>query len=69
MIVEVDDFGIEWQKSDKVVHKADFDNLIKAYEKLEKIEQVLNTRTRNSVGEIINTIGACEEIEQIVKEV
>ena len=41
MIVEVNDFGIEWQKSDKIVHKADFDDLIVAYEKIQKIEQIV----------------------------
>lgn len=50
MIVEVEDFGISWEKSDKTKHKADFDDLIRAYEKLEKIEH------------IICDIGECDEL-------
>lgn len=66
MIVDVDDFGIEWQKSDKVVHKADFDDLIKAYEKLEKIEEIFEIR---GFGEYPSTYeDMCREVIKIVKE-
>ena len=64
MIVEVNDFGIEWQKSDKVVHKADFDDLIRAYEKLEKIEQLYEPKP---FGEGLSREDRDKEIERIVK--
>lgn len=37
MEITTDDFGLEWKRTDGVMHKADYDELIKAYESLDKI--------------------------------
>ena len=67
MIVEVEDFGISWEKSDKIKHKADFDDLIGAYEKLEKIEHELYL-INNAEFEIPNNAYTfLDRIEQIIK--
>ena len=36
MVITVDDCGLEWSRSDGIIHKADYDDLIEAYEELKK---------------------------------
>lgn len=38
MVITVDDCGLEWNRSDGIIHKADYDDLIESYEELKKYE-------------------------------
>ena len=53
MNIEFDDFGLEWDRSDGVKHKADYDDLIKAYEQSRWIP--VNERLPKSAGTYIVT--------------
>lgn len=39
MVIITDDFGLEWKRKDGVTNKADYDDLIKAYELLGEITE------------------------------
>lgn len=74
MEVIVGDFDLEWERKDGVVHKADYDDLIKMYEKQEEhdkeirnkvIDGFANTLLNNDVIDKSVIRRVCEQMKEV----
>ena len=48
MEIVLNDFGLEWKRKDGIVHKADYDDLIKSYEKQIPKKPYIQQNDRNN---------------------
>lgn len=53
MEITIDDFGLEWENKDGEVHKADYDELIRVYEKKEEHDKEIRNKAIKEFAEAI----------------
>lgn len=56
MEVTVDDFTLEQKRKDGKIHKADYDDLIKAYEKQEEYVKEIRNKAIEEIQEVIDSM-------------